>query len=937
MFVGSPISQGRVGARRLFRVTWPFVGIVAVLVALFVVSTDILSSVRAYVGGEGLWSKAQKQAFASLERYTWTRDAADYRAFLREVDVSLGDRVARTQLALRDPDYAAVRDGFLRGRNHADDVPALIRLYRNFGRTPDVAEAIALWTRADALIDEAVALGAKVHAHIANADPPVFDLAAARAQLVDLDARLTPLENAFSGALGDLSRRTRWLLNAAIAVIAIVLVAFALLRTRRLLLDSDAFERASKRSEERFERAVAESNDGLWEWDRPERNLYLSPHFYELLDLETTQAPREPVEVFARVHPQDRAPLLRLLRRHFRRGARFDIECRLRKRDGDYVWVRARGHAERDSRGRVLRVGGSISDIGDRKHAETQLFAEKERAQVTLESIGDAVVATGIEGSVEYLNPVAEALTGWTNAQARGLPLATVCDILDEATGAPVRDPVEAVLRERGTVALGTKLLLRRRHGGGTPIDETAAPIRDRTGEIDGVVLVFRDVSRERQYSETLSYQASHDLLTGLVNRHEFERRLDQALQQARLSQRTHALLYIDLDQFKLVNDTAGHAAGDELLRQIGKLLQRQVRENDMVARLGGDEFAVLLDNCPADAAMRVAHKLRTSIAEHPFHFGQRSFAVRASVGLLDLGAAPLTRDDVLGLADAACYVAKDQGRDRVYRYHPDDALLNLRRGEMEWVDRLHRALDQGRLRLYRQDIRALSTIAPAGEHFEVLLRLVDGDEVVPPMAFIPAAERYGLMPMIDRWVLRATLHRLSLAQRIGAPAVALCTVNLSGASLADDGFVAYAKDQFRHFAVAPSIVCFEITETAAIADLARAGEFMQQLRDVGCRFALDDFGVGMSSLNYLKNLPVDFLKIDGSFVRDMRQDRIDRAMVEAIARVGQVMGKATIAEMVEDEATLADARAIGIDYAQGYAISRPEPFVVGRTAADRV
>lgn len=937
MFVGPPLSPERVGARRLFRLAWPFVGIVAVLVLLFGASMDILSAARAYVGGEGLWSKAQKQAFATLERYTWSRDPADYRAFLREIDVSLGDRAARAELERRDPDYAATRDGFLRGRNHPDDVPALVRLFRNFSRTADFAEAVAIWTRADTLIDEAVALGKEIHAHIADATPPDYDLAAARARLVELDGRLTPLENAFSQALGELSRRTRFLLNLVIVAIATVLVAFAVLRTRRLLLESDAFERASKRSEARFERAVADSSDGLWEWDRVERSLYLSPHFYELLDLEATQAPREPVEIFARVHPQDRAPLLRLLRRHFRRGVRFDMECRLRRRDGDHAWVRARGHAERDDSGRVVRVGGSIADIGDRKRAEAQLFAEKERAQVTLESIGDAVVATDVQGSVEYLNPVAEALTGWTNAQARGLPLAGVCDILDEATGAPVRDPVEAVLRERGTVALGTKLLLRRRHGGSTPIDETATPIRDRTGEIDGVVLVFRDVSRERQYSETLSYQASHDLLTGLVNRHEFERRLDQSLQQARLSQRPHALLYIDLDQFKLVNDTAGHAAGDELLRQIGKLLQRQVRENDTIARLGGDEFAVLLDNCPPEAALKVAHKLRQSIAEHPFHFGQRSFAVRASVGLLDLGAAPLTRDDVLGLADAACYVAKDQGRDRVYRYHPDDALLNLRRGEMEWVDRLHRALDQGRLRLYRQEILALSTIAPAGAHFEVLLRLEESGRTVLPMAFIPAAERYGLMPLIDRWVVRATLHRLAVAQELGAERVALCAINLSGASLADADFIHYAKEQFRHFRVAPSTVCFEITETVAIADLARAGEFMQQLRDIGCRFALDDFGVGMSSLNYLKNLPVDFLKIDGAFVKDMRHDRIDRAMVEAIARVGQVMGKATIAEMVEDAATLADARAIGIDYAQGYAVSRPRPFTVGRNATDRV
>ena len=318
MFVGPPLATERVGARRLFRLTWPFVGIVAVLVLLFVASMDILSSARAYVGGEGLWSKAQKQAFATLERYTWSRDPADYRAFLREIEVSLGDRAARAELERRDPDYVAARDGFLRGRNHPDDVPGLVRLFRNFSRTADFAEAIAIWTRADVLIDEAVALGREIDAHIADAVPPNYDLAAARARLVELDGRLTPLENAFSHALGELSRRTSFLLNLVIVVIAIVLVMFAVLRTRRLILESDAFERASKRSEARFERAVADSSDGLWEWDRIGRSLYLSPHFYELLDLEATQTPRAPVEIFARVHPQDRAPLLRLLRRRRR-------------------------------------------------------------------------------------------------------------------------------------------------------------------------------------------------------------------------------------------------------------------------------------------------------------------------------------------------------------------------------------------------------------------------------------------------------------------------------------------------------------------------------------------------------------------------------------------------------------------------------------------
>ncbi|UXI68764.1 EAL domain-containing protein [Tahibacter amnicola] len=920
--------------RRLLSLTWPYLGIVALVVAVAGFSMDIMSACRAYVGGEAMWSKGQKRASAALDRYTRTRDPADFDEYRRAVEVTLGDRLARVELDKRRPDLVIARAGFLRGRNHPDDIPSMIRLFRNFRGTADVDRAIAFWADGDALIDEMVQLGDEIHASLTTGSP-VLDLDAVRARLWSIDARLTPLQEGFSQALAQLSRRTQTMLALGIVAASAVLVLIAVWRTRRMLAENEQFERNSRLNEERFQRAVTGSSDGLWDFERDDGSLYLSPRFIKMLELDPALAPRHPGELLARVHPEDRAPLLRCLRLHLTRGLRFDAECRLRRRDGHYCWLRVRGHAERDGDGRVLRVSGSAGDIADRKKAEAQLFAEKERAQVTLASIGDAVIATDIHGSVEYLNPVAESLTGWTNAQARGLPLAMVCDIDDEATGSGVRDPVEAVLRERGTVALGTKLLLRRRNGGTTPIDETATPIRDRDGEIDGVVLVFRDVSRERQYSETLSYQASHDLLTGLYNRHEFERRLDLALQQARLLQRPYALLYIDLDQFKLVNDTAGHAAGDEMLRQIGKLLQRQVREDDVVARLGGDEFVVLLDNCPPDAAQRVAQKLRQAIAEQPYHCGQRHFTAHASIGLLDLGSAPLTRDDVLGIADAACYVAKDQGRDRVHRYHPDDTLLNSRRGEMAWVERLHRAFERGQLRLYRQDIVPLGAEPYEGSHFEVLLRLEEEDRVIVPMAFIPAAERYGLMPLLDRWVIRAAFHRMALARRVpGGERISLCAINLSGASLADDSFVDYAKEQFIHFGISPESICFEITETVAISDLNRAASFVQELRALGCRFALDDFGVGMSSLTYLKTLPVDFLKIDGSFVRDMRSDAIDRAMVEAIHRVGQVTGKATIAEMVEDAATLEEARMLGIGFAQGYAVAKPRPFLVAAAAA---
>ncbi|MEO8673020.1 MAG: EAL domain-containing protein [Tahibacter sp.] len=928
--------------RMLLSLIWPFVGIVLLLVVFGAVSTDVLSSLRAYVGGEGLWTNSQKQATSLLERYSFTADEADYRSFLRAIDVPLGDTLARLELEKQQPDLALVRYGFQRGRNDNADLPGMIRLYRNSAWLPGVARAIAIWGEADRAIAELDAIGAEIHRRVGTGEADVTDFSALRARIRAIDARVTPLESDFSYALGDASRQARLILDSALAGIAVLLVLLALWRTHRMLRLMARSEENSRRSEQRFQRAVRGSSDGLWDWDRTESHLYLSPRFGELLQLDEQDAPRSPAELFARLHPEDRAETLRNLRLHLHRGLRFDTEFRLRLHDGDYRWFHGRGNAERNADGRLLRLSGSISDITDRKIADAQLFAEKERAQVTLESIGDGVVATDVQGSVEYLNPVAESLTGWTTEQARGLPLSTVCRIVDEATSAPVADAVAAVLQEGGAVTLDAKLQLERRQGGSTPIDLTATPIRDRGAEIDGVVLVFRDVSRERDYSEALSYQATHDLLTGLCNRYEFDRRLELALKEVAASQSPHAMLYLDLDQFKLVNDTSGHAAGDELLRQVGVLLQQQVREGDTVARLGGDEFAVLLQHCAPDAALQVAHKLRQAIADQPYHCGRRSFSIGVSIGAVNLAQGPRTLTDVLSLADAACYVAKEKGRNRVHVYHPDDADLSLRQGEMEWVERLHRALDEGRFRLFRQDIVALG-VQPEnrGSHFEVLLRLQENDRITPPMAFIPAAERYGLMPLIDRWVIRAVCRRLAIARSIPEPeAIDLCAINLSGASLGDEGFADYVRQQFAAFDIVPTQICFEITETAAIANLSRAAEFMQQFQQLGCRFSLDDFGAGMSSFTYLKNLPVDFLKIDGSFVRDLRHDRIDRAMVEAIHRVGQVMGKATIAECVEDSATLRAVREIGIDYAQGFGVARPRPFEIAaahRHASDGI
>jgi len=383
------------------------------------------------------------------------------------------------------------------------------------------------------------------------------------------------------------------------------------------------------------------------------------------------------------------------------------------------------------------------------------------------------------------------------------------------------------------------------------------------------------------------------------------------------------------VDQFKVVNDTCGHAAGDEMLRQVSNLLRPGLRVGDTIARLGGDEFGVLLEHCPPEPALRIAEGLRRSVADFKFTWGTRSFATSVSIGVVNMIDGPRTLADALAAADAACYLAKDKGRNRIQVYHPRDTDVAVRHGEMEWVDRLQRALAEDRFLLYAQPIHALSAGGSALHHVEVLVRLrSERDELVPPMAFVPAAERYNLMPAIDRWVLRNAFGLLAAnLRRAGARHPGLCAINLSGASINDESFLDFVLAEFLRAGLPHSLVCFEITETTAVTSLSKAADFIAALRGLGCRFALDDFGAGVSSFSYLKHLPVDYVKIDGSFVRDMAHDPVDRAMVEAIHSIGHVMGKQTVAESVESVEILDLLRAIGVDYAQGYGIARPSAF----------
>ena len=667
------------------------------------------------------------------------------------------------------------------------------------------------------------------------------------------------------------------------------------------------------------------TNDGIWDFDGQAKKIWFSPRWKEMLGYGAEDDDITP-DWYRLVHPEDMSAVQSKMRDHLEgRSPVFSSMHRMRHCNGDWHWVTSKAKAVLDERGRLQRLLGVELDINERKLYEEALFREKESAQITLQSIGDGVITTDESNIVEYVNPVAEELTGWKVDDATGRPLDEIFRSFHEETCEPLENPLAVAMRRSRSVKSNRPILLIRRDGNELYIESTASPIRDGNSVITGGVLVFHDVSEARELNRKLSYQASHDVLTSLVNRREFEKRVERALQNAESREQSYVVAHLDLDQFKIINDTCGHSAGDALLQELGKLLKSKIRWRDTLARLGGDEFGILLESCTLEEAMATADTLREAIGEHKFLWDERSFRLTASVGLV-----PLTVTEhedvanVLSAADSACAAAKDAGRNRVHSYHENDIDMMRRRREMQWAARINTALEENRFELFRQTILPLQS-DDRGAHYELLLRMRDENgALVSPELFIGSAERYGITPNIDRWVIRNALRWLvSEADERGR--LSLCSINLSGQSLGDEKFLPFVIEQFQTSGLAPEKICFEITETAAIASYAQANRFINALKELGCQFALDDFGTGLSSFGYLKHFPVDYLKIDGSFVKEILHDPIDREMVRSINEIGHLTGKKTIAEFAENEEIIAMLKSMGIDYAQGYGVSAPQ------------
>jgi len=554
----------------------------------------------------------------------------------------------------------------------------------------------------------------------------------------------------------------------------------------------------------------------------------------------------------------------------------------------------------------------------------------QERAETTLRSIGDAVIATDANGRIESINLVAEHLLGQVEDEVRGQPVADVVRLRDTNSGGAIETSLREALKTNAIVACQGNGEILRSDGTKVAVEERAAAIKNRDGTVSGGVLVLRDVTVAREYVQRRSWEATHDPLTGLLNRRGFENHVHAALSEAQAKGNSHALCYMDIDGLKLVNDSAGHTAGDELLTQLAALFKAKIRDSDRVARLGGDEFGLLLQNCGRQRAQAIAAEILGAVNELQLAFKGRSFKVGVSIGLAVITGDHSDVAEVVSEADCACYLAKEQGKNRVVLFVASDTKLAARRSETGWVQRISDAFREKRFVLYHQTYRALDSSAGHSEHLEILLRMIGDDgEIIAPGRFLPAAERFNLMPAIDRWVINEVFsrHHSLIAERGGA--VPICAINLSGASINSEGMLEFIREQVLKYKVRPESICFELTETVAVNSLQVAAEFIRQCKAMGLRFALDDFGTGTSSFGYLRNLPVDYLKIDGGFVKNIDRDSVDEAMVETINRIGHILGKRTIAEFAENDAIIAKLTALGVDFAQGYGVSRPKPLFV--------
>ncbi|MCA0894268.1 EAL domain-containing protein [Microbulbifer agarilyticus] len=679
------------------------------------------------------------------------------------------------------------------------------------------------------------------------------------------------------------------------------------------------------RAEERWKFSLSVTGQVVYDWDLITGKTFFSEWLGSGIGIEPSSL-KSRNDWLQRLVDEDRQRLEEAQEAHID-GDAADIDCQYRVRtdSGELRWIHEVAHIMESSHGdESLRLIGVLRDITQNKQMAQSLEEEKERLQVTLDAIADAVIATDQYRNVTFMNPVAEQLSGWKLNEVLGKQIETILNLSYGRGSEKVPRPVEECLTQNRSVFSAEGAVLYHRDGSGYDVKCSASPLRSCNGELLGAVLVFQDVTETRQLIRQLRYKASHDHLTSLPNREAFRRDLLEAVSTVRNSERVHVLAYMDLDRFKVINDSAGHQAGDALLKNVARFLRGHLRASDQVARLGGDEFGILLRDCSKKQGIARCEQLVRKIIALRFPWGGRIFDVGASVGVTEVSHENSQVADLMSQADVACYSAKHSGRGAVMLYEPDRSAAAEQHREIHMASRIRTALDQGSFRLYAQPI-ANSANPSEIHHYEILVRMLDSNgDIIFPGAFIPAAERYGLMLQIDSWVAQEFFGRKAESITESGLKFAL---NLSADALSDSAFQQAFFDMLRGSSVVPSQLGVEITETAMINQMESASQFVAELRSMGCTIALDDFGNGLSSFNYLKNFAIDYIKIDGSFVRHVDSNFVDLMIVESINQVAHRLKAKTIAEFVEDQATVDKLDKIGVDLVQGYHIGRPVPL----------